>query len=77
MERSGFHRIFIGFCSRIAEEERIILVSACFPELHREFFLQRVLHSVGIEPEFPELLGKHLYIMRMGMPDGDDSMPSI
>ena len=77
MERSQFHGILVGLGPAVTQKKRVVFVSAGLSESAGKFFLKRVLYCVRVEAQPCQLVGQHLHIVRMGVPDGNYRMSAV
>ena len=77
VEGGQFQRILVGFCSRVNEEELVVVVTTDRAELFGKFHLQRVLDGIGVEHEFAGLLLHGLQVTWMAVTNGDHGMSTI
>ena len=71
------HPHYVEMLTRVDEEELIIFITASLAQTLSEFHLQLVDDRVGIETQIVQLVGEHLYIVRMAMADADNGMTAI
>ena len=58
VEGRELHRVLVGFCAAVVEEQRVVGISACLAQPVCELLLERVLHAVGVEAYLCELVAK-------------------
>ena len=67
VERSQFHSVFVGFRTRVYQEEAVVVVSARLAEFLSQAHLQRVVDRVGVEHQFLRLTFYRVDIVRMAV----------
>ena len=77
VEGGNFHRIFVRFRSAVAEEKGVVVVAAYLSQPLCEFPLEGVLHGIGVESQFAQLLADFLHVMRMAVAYRDYCMASV
>ncbi len=76
-KRGQFHGVLVGFGSGVAQEERIVVITALAAEFLGHAHLQTVFYGIGIEAETTHLVAHSFDICGMGVSDGYDGMASI
>ena len=77
VEGGELHCVLIGFSSAVAQEELIVVISARFSQAISQFDLEAVDDGVRVKAQFADLFRYCLYVVRMSMTNGDDSMSTV
>jgi len=77
VEGSQLEGVLVRLRAGVDHEELVVLVTAGLAQAFSQLNLQFVDHGVGIEAKRIQLLRHHLHVVRVAMPDADDSVTTV